>query len=83
MHTLELPERGNVPGGWILEVVARQPDVLSRAGKGAQESNEPGIRCVRGRASGDGVDGDAKSALVVRLVKRKSTQARSCWFHVW
>ena len=28
MHTLELPERGNVPGGWILEIVARQPDML-------------------------------------------------------
>jgi hypothetical protein len=62
--------------------VARQPDLfpagqtkvprkgtLSRAGKGAQKGNEPGARRVRGRASGDGVVGDAKSALVVRLVQ--------------
>ncbi len=28
MHSLELPEKGNVPGGWILEIVARQPDML-------------------------------------------------------
>jgi hypothetical protein len=32
-----------IPGGGILEVVARQPDLLSRAGKGAQEGNKPGI----------------------------------------
>jgi hypothetical protein len=42
---------------------------LSRAGKGAQEGNKPGVGRVRGRASGDGVVGDAKSALVVRLVQ--------------
>jgi hypothetical protein len=69
VHLLELAEREGNPGGWILEVVARQPDLLSRAGKGAQEGIEPGVRCVRGRASGDGVVGDAKSALVVRLVQ--------------
>jgi hypothetical protein len=69
VHLLELAERGGNPGGWILEVDARQPDLLSRAGKGAQEGNKPGVRRVRGRASGDGVVGDAKSALVVRLVQ--------------
>ena len=68
MHVLELAE-GAHPGGCILEVVARQPDLLSRAGKGAQEGKEPGVRCVRGHASGDDVVGDAKSALVVRLVQ--------------
>jgi hypothetical protein len=69
VHLLELAERGGHPGGWILEVVARQTDMLSRAGKGAQEGNKPGVRRVRGRASGDGVVGEAKSALVVRLVQ--------------
>jgi hypothetical protein len=37
---LELAERGGVPCGWILEIVARQPDLLSRAGKVAQEGNK-------------------------------------------
>jgi hypothetical protein len=73
VHQLELAERGGHPGGWILEVVARQPDLLSGAGKGAQEGNEPGVRCVRGRASG--VVGDAKSALVVRLVQAHVPQS--------
>ena len=40
VHLLELAERWGNPGGWILEVVARQPDLLSRAGKGAQEGNK-------------------------------------------
>ncbi len=62
-------QRGGHPGGGILEVVALQPDLLSGAGKGAQEGKEPGVRCVHGRVSGDGVAGDAKSALVVRLVQ--------------
>jgi hypothetical protein len=35
MHMLQLAERGVVPGGWIPEIVARQTDLLSRAGKGA------------------------------------------------
>jgi len=69
LHLLEVAERGGHSGGWILEVVARQPDLLSRVGKGAQEGNKPGVSRVRGRASGDGVVGDAKSALVVRLVQ--------------
>jgi hypothetical protein len=84
VHQLELAERGGHPGGWILEVVARQPDLLSRAGKGAQEGKEPGVRRVCGRTSGDGGVGEAKSALVVRLVQAHAmpTQARSCWVHV-
>ena len=61
MHLLEVAERGGHSGGWILEVVAQQPDLLSRVGKGAQEGNKPGVSRVRGRASGDGVVGDAKS----------------------
>jgi len=71
VHLLELAERGGHPGGWILEVVALQPDLLRRAGKCAQEGNKPGVRRVCGRVSGDGVVccWDAKSALVVRLVQ--------------
>jgi hypothetical protein len=34
---------GGIQGGWIMEIVARQPDLLSRAGKGAQEGNKPGV----------------------------------------
>jgi hypothetical protein len=69
VHTLELAERGCSPCGWILEVVARQPDLLSRAGKGAQEGNKPGVGGVCCRMACNGVVGDAKSALVVRLVQ--------------
>ncbi len=69
MHLLKLTERGWHPGGWILEVVGRQPDLLSKTGKGAQEGNKPGVCRVSGLASGDGVVGDDKSALVVRLVQ--------------
>jgi hypothetical protein len=47
VHTLKLAERGGVPGGWILEIVARQPDLLSRAGKGAEEGNKPGVGRLR------------------------------------
>ena len=52
-----------------------ESDLLSRGCKGAEEGNKPGIcrttqrGCVRGRASGDYVVGDAKSALVVGLVQ--------------
>jgi hypothetical protein len=63
---LELAERGGVPCGWILEIVARQPDLLSRGGKGAEEGNKPGVG--RSVACND-VVGDAKSALVVGLVQ--------------
>ena len=69
MHLLELAERGGHPGGWILEVVAGQPDLLSWAGKGAQEGNKRGIFCVCCITTGDGVVGDAKSVLVVQLVQ--------------
>jgi hypothetical protein len=34
---------GGNPGGGILEVVARQPHLQSRAGKGAQEGDKPGV----------------------------------------
>ena len=56
---------------WWLDPGGRCPAArpVEGEGKGAQEGNEPDVRCVRGRASGDGVVGDAKSALVVRLVQ--------------
>ena len=50
MHMLELAERGGVPCGWILEIVARQPDLLSRGGKGAGEGNKPGVGRTTQRA---------------------------------
>jgi len=37
--------------------------------QGLMEVSVPGVRCVRSSASGDGVVGDAKSALVLRLVQ--------------
>ncbi len=57
VHMLELAERGGVPCGWILEIVARQPDLLSRGGKGAEEGNKPdvglcpGVGRIRGRVA--------------------------------
>jgi hypothetical protein len=44
---LQRARGGGIPGGGILEVVARQPDLLSSAGKGAQEGNKPGFGRVR------------------------------------
>ncbi len=84
MHKLKLTQRGGIPGGWILEIVALQSDLLSRAGKGAEEGNNP----VVGRVSYD------TACLVMTLLgtpnppspwdsyDRMSTQARSCWLHV-
>jgi hypothetical protein len=69
VQKLLLAERGGIPGGWILEIVARQPDLLSRAGKGAQQGNKPGVGCVLCCFPCDCVVGNAKSALVVQLVQ--------------
>ena len=69
VHTLELAERGGVLGGWILEIVVRQPDMLSRAGKGAKEGKTPGVGRIRRSVPCNDVVGDAKSALVVGLVQ--------------
>jgi hypothetical protein len=55
--------------------------LLSRAGKGAQEGNKPGVGRVRGRASGDGVVGTPNPPSSCDSCKRMSTQAQSCWFH--
>ena len=69
MHMLELAERGGVPCGWILEIAARQPDLLRRGGKGAEEGNKPSVGRVRRSVACNDVVGDAKSALVVGLVQ--------------
>jgi hypothetical protein len=41
--SFERARGGGIPTGVVLEVVAWQPDLLSRAAKGAQEGNKPGI----------------------------------------
>ena len=69
MHKLKLSQRGGVPGGWILEIVARQSDLLSRAGKGAEEGNNPVVGRIRRSVPCNDVVGDAKSALAVGLVR--------------
>jgi hypothetical protein len=43
VQALERAEGGGIPGGGVLDVVAWQPDLLSGAGKGAQEGNKPGV----------------------------------------
>ena len=71
VHTLELAERGGVLGGWILEIVVRQPDMLSRAGKGAKEGKTPGVGRIRRSVPCNDVVGDAKSP-------RRGTRASAC-----
>jgi hypothetical protein len=66
---LELAERGGVPCGWILEIVARQPDLLSKGGKGAEEGKNPGVGRIRRSVACNDVVGDAKSALLVGRVQ--------------
>ena len=70
VQALERAEGGGIPGGGVLDVVAWQPDLLSRACKGAQEGNKPGIGRVGGSVTGDGVVGDTKTALVVQLMEQ-------------
>jgi hypothetical protein len=43
--------------------------LLSRAGKGAQEGNKPGVGLIRRSVPCNGVVWDSESALVVRLVQ--------------
>ena len=81
MHMLELAERGGVPCGWILEIVARQPDLLSRGGKGAEEGNKPGVGRIRGSVACNTllVTPNPPSSWDSSSCKRMSTQAWSCW----
>ena len=81
MQALERAEGGSIPCVGVLDVVAWQPDLLSRACKGAQEGNKPGVGRVGGSVTGDGVVGDTETALFMRLMEPMSTQARS-WVHV-
>jgi hypothetical protein len=44
VQSLERARGGGIPTGGVLEVVAwQQSDLLSGAGKGAQEGNKPGV----------------------------------------
>jgi hypothetical protein len=58
-----------VVGSWILDVVARQPYLLSRAGESAQEDDKPDVGRVCCSVTRDSVDGDVKASLVVELVQ--------------
>ncbi len=69
MQALERAEGGGIPCGGVLDVVAWQPELLSRACQGAQEGNKPGVGRVGGSVTGDGVVGDTKTALFVRLME--------------
>ncbi len=53
------------PSGGILDVVALQPYLLSRAGESAQEGDKPGVGRVCCGVPRDSVVGDAKASLVV------------------
>ena len=52
MQALERAEGGSIPCVGVLDVVAWQPDLLSRARKGAQEGNNPGVGRVGGSVTG-------------------------------
>jgi hypothetical protein len=65
MQAFERAEGGSIPCVGVLDVVAWQPDLLSRACKGAQEGNKPGVGRVGGSVTGDGVVGDTEAALFV------------------
>ena len=60
---------GGIPGGGVLDVVAWQPVLLSRACKGAQEGNKPGVGRVGGSVTGDCVVGDTETALFMRRME--------------
>jgi hypothetical protein len=70
LQALEHAEGGSIPGGGVLDVVAWQPDLLSRACKGAQEGNKPGVGRVGGNVTGDDVVGDTETALFMRLMEQ-------------
>ena len=66
---LERAKGRDTPSGGILDVVAWQPYLLSRAGESAQEGDKPGFGRVCCGVPRESVVGDAKSSLVVRLVQ--------------
>ena len=69
MQVLERAKGRDAPSGGILDVVTRQPYLLSRAGESAQEGHKTGVGRVCCRVPRDSVVGDAESSLVVRLVQ--------------
>ena len=68
-QVLERAKGGDAPGGGILEVVAWQPYLLSRAGESAQEGHKPSVGRVCCGVPRDSVVGDAEGSLVMRLVQ--------------
>jgi hypothetical protein len=77
---LSVQRGGGIPG--VLDVVAWQPDLLSRACKGAQEGNKPGVGRVGGSVTGDGVAGDTETTLVMRLLEPHVNPSTVLWVHV-
>jgi hypothetical protein len=69
VQLLERSEGGGLPSGGVLDVVAWQPDLLSRVCKGAQEGNKPGVGRVGGSVTGDGAVGDTETSLFMRLME--------------
>ena len=69
VQVLERAKGRDAPSGGILDVVARQPYLLSRAGESAQEGDKPGVGRVCCGVPRDSVVGDAEASLVVRLVQ--------------
>jgi hypothetical protein len=69
VQVLERAKGRDAPGGGILDVVARHPYLLCRAGKSAQEGDKPGVGRVCCGVPRDSVVGDAEASLVVRLVQ--------------
>jgi len=69
MQSLERAEGGGIPCGGVLNGVAWQPDLLSRAFKGAEEGKKPGVGRVGGSVTCEGVVGDTETALFVRLME--------------
>ena len=78
-QVLERAEGGGSPCGGVLDVVAWQSDLLSRACKGSQEGNKPGIGRVGGSVTGDGVVGDTETALFVRLMEPHVNPSTVLW----
>jgi len=77
---LERAKGRDAPSGGILDVVARQPYLLSRAGESAQEGDKPGVGRVCCGVPRDSVVGDAEASSCDSC-RRVSTQAWSCRVH--
>ena len=69
MQVLERAKGRDYPSGGILDVVARQPYLLRRAGESAQEGDKPGVGRVCCGVPRESIVGDDEASLVVRLVQ--------------